>query len=712
MKNLPRYWAITNLEGDKADIISDFVYKEYSSKWSINSKNDIIGHNGNSFYINGTFCEESFSTINDLKNSSPVTPLTYEELTTTEEFQNFLDLNGLSLPDDEEDSLYNNQIIVITDDSIEGYPAGTMGKVLDENYDGALRIDFPKKPKNDKGIIWLMNDCVRLATPKEADFFGDIYHIDDILKLDTYKFYKKVGVKRYYFKSRTSLCRIDPFNEDVGTNPNLLVKLKPIEKAQALEYLYETALKKYKNKNFNCLMGESPFRGDITEYPIKNFEYDTSLWFTPSKGIAIQLFNRNDGWAKPLKKVENVSHKFNEGDLIRVTEWRYNKSIPTDLTKDILIKLGGKYWDKYKDGVNNFKHLPFINKRKPDGDAYSDLKGCLWRHATEDEIAVYNKEDESNISTSYNFNLGDLVIVTKFGGKNDWNRHWFKPGEILKLGGKFWDNKSLKGINEFKEFAAISEKSPKGNGMNSQSGFEFRLATTREIDYFNKVGYGANINDMDKKLTPKSNVKFEVDKYYKEPFGDIMVKCLKTHPNFDIITEGFGVPLISHFDESSFEPPDKRMEWGELDNEQIRECLIKQATIRYKDKYIKSLYEEEQGIYKFDPSQINNYVSHVDSLNYRVGNNLITIYKNCKWTEALTSCSTEIKDPVLEDLSDKIDSIEDPIYDKQPLLSGDEIEFDVETKGNDGRGSIYMVIKHPKKIIESQEISMLKVKER
>lgn len=145
---------------------------------------------------------------------------------------------------------------------------------------------------------------------------------------------------------------------------------------------------------------------------------------------------------------------------------------------------------------------------------YEDSKLCtedffnhctVLRLATDDEIVWLNdcieagRYVDKNEPKTYKFNKGDLIVVTLFEGVTTWKNHWFEPGKILKLGGEMWEDMYIERINEFIEFAAISKQCPKGRCMVNQKNFKFRHATQEEIDYYNKVGLGANINDMNQK---------------------------------------------------------------------------------------------------------------------------------------------------------------------------------------------------------------------
>jgi hypothetical protein len=91
----------------------------------------------------------------------------------------------------------------------------------------------------------------------------------------------------------------------------------------------------------------------------------------------------------------------------------------------------------------------------------------------------YDKYEPTNKPKEFtykNFEEGDYVIVTEFQGDTDWSNHWFKPNEVLKLGGEWW-KASLE-----KQFAAITSKGMH-NGMlqGFQENYKLRHATPTEI---------------------------------------------------------------------------------------------------------------------------------------------------------------------------------------------------------------------------------------
>lgn len=104
----------------------------------------------------------------------------------------------------------------------------------------------------------------------------------------------------------------------------------------------------------------------------------------------------------------------------------------------------------------------------------------------------------STTTKTYEFNEGDLVVVTKWCSKTNYFNNYFEPGEIIKLGGQYWTTYTRDSIDSFKNLPFISKKSINGNAFSNQTDTKFRHCTPEEIAYYNKVGLGANINDMKK----------------------------------------------------------------------------------------------------------------------------------------------------------------------------------------------------------------------
>ena len=79
--------------------------------------------------------------------------------------------------------------------------------------------------------------------------------------------------------------------------------------------------------------------------------------------------------------------------------------------------------------------------------------------------------------THEDYKEGDLVVVTEFKGEKEWSGHWFIPGEVLKLGGEYWED-SLEDI-----FIARSTTEVEGAAMWHlfEKGYKLRHATAEEI---------------------------------------------------------------------------------------------------------------------------------------------------------------------------------------------------------------------------------------
>lgn len=135
-------------------------------------------------------------------------------------------------------------------------------------------------------------------------------------------------------------------------------------------------------------------------------------------------------------------------------------------------------------------------------------------HFNYNDLQLITKEEyeaglRDSTTKTYEFNEGDLVVVTKWCGKTDYFNDCFKPGEIIKLGGQYWTTYTRDSIDSFKNLPFISKKSINGNAFSNQTDTKFRHCTPEEIAYYNKVGMGANINNM-KKEEPKSDLPFKI----------------------------------------------------------------------------------------------------------------------------------------------------------------------------------------------------------
>lgn len=169
------------------------------------------------------------------------------------------------------------------------------------------------------------------------------------------------------------------------------------------------------------------------------------------------------------------------------------------------------YLTKQEEVDAVFDYLEFLQEKidrksfvfTPKSWSYIVYKNNKWRInniPNEDSQLMDHEEFLKCRPKTYEFNEGDLVVVTKFLGDTNYKDTAFDNGEIIQLGGQYWNTGDymLDKINTFKSIAFISKNSSEGNGYSNQTNTEFRHATPEEIAYYNKVGIGANINDMKK----------------------------------------------------------------------------------------------------------------------------------------------------------------------------------------------------------------------
>ena len=124
-----------------------------------------------------------------------------------------------------------------------------------------------------------------------------------------------------------------------------------------------------------------------------------------------------------------------------------------------------------------------------------------------------------NKNTTYTFNKGDLVVVTEW--TRDVKPYW-EEGEIQKLGGCYWGDSDIDNVNEFTSINSITKRCPNGNGYTPSGNcpHKMRHATPGEVEYYNQVGFGANINDMKPKIVPTYDDHVEGATHYFKIGGD------------------------------------------------------------------------------------------------------------------------------------------------------------------------------------------------
>lgn len=135
---------------------------------------------------------------------------------------------------------------------------------------------------------------------------------------------------------------------------------------------------------------------------------------------------------------------------------------------------------------------------------------CLLHLSNADKLLLWlqqfvSKPDTITYFNNEEFEEGDLVIVTAFKDNPDYTTigDWIHNGEIIRLGGKYWSSNSPLKLKNGEEIICETIKYPLGNStcLYKPETIKIRHATPEEITYYNKVGLGANINDMKKEET-------------------------------------------------------------------------------------------------------------------------------------------------------------------------------------------------------------------
>lgn len=173
-----------------------------------------------------------------------------------------------------------------------------------------------------------------------------------------------------------------------------------------------------------------------------------------------------------------------------------NKADYTIFEKEIADKDHGFSWDKTIRGYN------------------------FWLEVTTNKnFDLFFKHYPKKSKPWEKYKEGDLVVVTYFDNETEWSNHWFKPKEVLKLGGEYWQG-SLEN-----SFDAFSLSRLKGGGMsyNFEKNYKLRHATKAEIaksqwaeaDVFpeNWMVKGTKNQSSLRKLLEKSHWFYNINKY-------------------------------------------------------------------------------------------------------------------------------------------------------------------------------------------------------
>ena len=280
-------------------------------------------------------------------------------------------------------------------------------------------------------------------------------------------------------------------------------------------------------------------------YGFKNGELFGTISNYWGKVLTTEEFYKRIGYPIPKNSIE----KFKVGDWVILTPHMYSSSF---------YKEAEFYCEKY--APKTAFQIEELSSNGRVGQENMFIKINHWnlpidcfRKALSHEIPIDYEQGPQET-----FKEGDLVIA------DHPSPYWWKKGEILKLGGQYWTNKNLADINS--EIAAISKECPKGNGNSDQKGKNnVRHCTLEEAAYYNKVGPGANIYDMNKpdpfydKIYDKKLVQEMVDYSNKYTEGSVEWLTEETRKRYcvgmevDSLHKGY-IGIIENVKEFAFTP--------------------------------------------------------------------------------------------------------------------------------------------------------------
>lgn len=323
----------------------------------------------------------------------------------------------------------------------------------------------------------------------------------------------------------------------------------------------------------------------------KAFQFEEGQWCKEVDTFNFFKYSKDNE-----KRVKGIFHKL----------WKNNWRLPLDL--DLIPAKPNEIEEALIEQAEKFcypgSHIKFIEGGKK-GEISDDPcpQNILYEYYTNEDrldahsnkiiMTIYKNGEWADIidvskeepdETKDFFKEGDLVIVTKFDNKSDWKNHWFKSGEILELGGQFWDEKRVDKINNFEEFNAISKSNPTGNGMSSQNSeeFQFRHVTEKEKEYYKTVGLGANINDPSFKEfnNSSSHNRPEMIKGF-DPFIQDAIFHIDSDRGKGIVEQISGSKAMKMPEEKTPEMEKFEKQFG-LPYERGLEIINKLSTMRYK----------------------------------------------------------------------------------------------------------------------------------
>jgi hypothetical protein len=258
------------------------------------------------------------------------------------------------------------------------------------------------------------------------------------------------------------------------------------------------ALCKHYNNNIWSYVDPLPLEEGWIHQPCLTVEEQILNWFSP-----------NCPYPPDAKKIT-----FEEWKEMMYLETKLNSKSELEWKKGAYVRyLGTKEGKNNGDNWEKYFNIPglkagdvgIINNTLHGKNTWikDNIRSTTNGQFTKQDLQLITKEEYEaglrNPSKKYEFNEGDLVIVTKINNSTSYNL-MFKSGEIIKLGGKYWNTKdhTIDKVNNFENIDFISKSSPKGDSYTNQKYTKFRHCTPDEIAYFNKAGLGANINDMKK----------------------------------------------------------------------------------------------------------------------------------------------------------------------------------------------------------------------
>lgn len=231
---------------------------------------------------------------------------------------------------------------------------------------------------------------------------------------------------------------------------------------------------------------------DREEFDVLN-KYYNEIWgyakpglnsSNPNPGFIIEndkLIWRQSGNNPPID-AKKITFKEWEELVNPKLEWKIGAYVKYLGTKEGVKK--GSNWEMWfrdkglKAGdvgiIYNINHHFFeINDNIRDSAVGSFTKEDL-QLITKEEYEAGLKYANKSTPKTYDFNEGDLVVITMVHGKTEWDDKYmsYKQGEILKLGGEYWGRRdcTIKDVNAFTSIPFISKIRPDGDAYEKITG--------------------------------------------------------------------------------------------------------------------------------------------------------------------------------------------------------------------------------------------------